>query len=135
MQSFLSLVAQLVKNLLQCGRPGFDPWVGKIRWRSERPPTPIFWPRDFHGLYSPWGHRELDTTERLSPSLSFNYYREMKILPHSPCCFLLNIMLYYHNSALLMLNIFLTVCFFTSFFTDSSFYQTYCYSNICPHLT
>ena len=87
LQSFLSLVAQLVKNLLQCGRPGFDPWVGKIRWRSERPPTPIFWPRESHGLYSPWGHRESDTTERLSRSISFNYYREMKILPHSPCCF------------------------------------------------
>ena len=25
-----SLVAQLVKNLLQCGRPEFDPWVGEI---------------------------------------------------------------------------------------------------------
>ena len=24
------LVAQLVKNPLQCWRPGFDPWVGKI---------------------------------------------------------------------------------------------------------
>ena len=23
-------MAQLVKNRLQCGRPGFDPWVGKI---------------------------------------------------------------------------------------------------------
>ena len=30
-RSFLIfLVAQLVKTLLQCGRPGFDPWVGKI---------------------------------------------------------------------------------------------------------
>ena len=25
---------------LQCGRPGFDPWVGKISWRRERQPTP-----------------------------------------------------------------------------------------------
>ena len=24
-----SLVAQMVKNLVKCGRPGFDPWVGK----------------------------------------------------------------------------------------------------------
>ena len=23
------------RNCLQCGRPGFDPWVGKIQWRSE----------------------------------------------------------------------------------------------------
>ena len=25
---------------------------------------------EFHGLYSPWGHKELDMTERLSLSLS-----------------------------------------------------------------
>ena len=25
--------------------------------------TPVFWPGEFHGLYNPWGHRELDTTE------------------------------------------------------------------------
>ena len=39
---------------LQCGRPGFDPWVGKISWRRERLPTPVFWPGEFHGLHSPW---------------------------------------------------------------------------------
>ena len=43
--------------LLQCGRPGFDPWVVKIRWRRERLPTPVFWPGEFHGLYSPWGRK------------------------------------------------------------------------------
>ena len=58
-----SLVAQLVKNCLQCGKPGFDPWVGKIPWRRERLPTPVFWPGEFHGLYSPRGHKESDTTE------------------------------------------------------------------------
>ena len=42
---------------LQCRRPGFNPWVGKIPWRRERLPTPLFWPREFHGLYSPWGCR------------------------------------------------------------------------------
>ena len=31
--SWASLVAQMVKNLLQYGRPEFDPWVGKIPWR------------------------------------------------------------------------------------------------------
>ena len=53
-----SLVSQLVKNaVLECRRPGFDPWVGKIPWRRERLPTPVFWPGEFPGLYSPWGHR------------------------------------------------------------------------------
>ena len=43
--------------------PGFgrSPGEGK-----GYPPIPIFWPGEFHGLYSPWGCKELDTTERLS---------------------------------------------------------------------
>ena len=61
-----SLVAQLVRICLQCRRPGFDPWVGKIPWRRERPPTPVLWPGEFHGLYSPQGLKELDTAEQLS---------------------------------------------------------------------
>jgi len=36
------LVAQMVKNRLQCGRPEFDPWVGKIPWRRAWQPTPVF---------------------------------------------------------------------------------------------
>ena len=48
------------------GDPGFDSWVGKIPWRREQLPTPVFWPGEFHGLYSPQGHKESDTTERLS---------------------------------------------------------------------
>ena len=53
--SWASLVAQLVKNLPASQRPGFDPWVGKISWRRERLPTPVFWLGEFHELYSPWG--------------------------------------------------------------------------------
>ena len=45
-----SPVAQLVKNCLQCRKPRLDPWVGKIPWRRERLPTPVFWPGEFHGL-------------------------------------------------------------------------------------
>ena len=47
-------------------RPGFDPWVGKTPWRRERLATQISWPGE---LYSPWGLKESDTTERLSLSL------------------------------------------------------------------
>ena len=64
-----SLVVQLVKNLPALQRPGFDPWVGKIPWRREWLTTPGFWPGEFHRLYSPWGCKESDTTERLSLSL------------------------------------------------------------------
>ena len=50
------------------GDLGFDPWVGKIPWRRERLPTPVFWPGEFHGLYSPWGHKESVTAGQLSLS-------------------------------------------------------------------
>ena len=43
-------------------RHKFNPWVGKIPWRRERQPTPVFLPGESHGQrslvgYSPWGHR------------------------------------------------------------------------------
>ena len=63
-----SLVAQMVKNLLQCRRLGFDSWVEKIPWRREQLPTPVFLLGKFHGQrnlagYSTCGHKESDTTE------------------------------------------------------------------------
>ena len=63
--AILSLVAQLVKNLPAVWQT-WDPWVGKIPLIRERLLTPIFWPGEFHGLYSPWGHKESDTAEGLS---------------------------------------------------------------------
>ena len=56
--SWASLVAQLVKN-----PPAMqETWAGKIPWRRERLLTPVS-PGEFHGLYSPWGHKESDRTE------------------------------------------------------------------------
>ena len=43
----------------------------KIPWRRKKLPTPVFLSGEFHGLYSPWGHKELDTTGRLSFSVGF----------------------------------------------------------------
>ena len=34
----------------KCRSHGFDPWVGKIPWRREWLPIPVFWPGEFHGL-------------------------------------------------------------------------------------
>ena len=55
------------ESACNAGDPGFDPRTGKIPWRREWQPTPIFLPREFHGQrslvgYSSWGHKELDTT-------------------------------------------------------------------------
>jgi len=35
---------------LQCRRPRFDPWVGKIPWRRQWHLTPVFLPGEFHVL-------------------------------------------------------------------------------------
>ena len=34
---------------LQCGRPGFNPWVGKISWRRKWQPSPVLLPGKSHG--------------------------------------------------------------------------------------
>ena len=46
-------------------------------WRRAWQPTLVFLPRESHGQrllagYSPWGHKELDTTERLHFHFSFS---------------------------------------------------------------
>ena len=58
----------------QCSRHKrcrYDPWVGKIPWKRKWQHTPVFLPGEFHGQRSqvgcsPWGHKELDTTEQLT---------------------------------------------------------------------
>ena len=62
------------ESACQCRSPnrwGFHPWVGKILWRREWQPTPVFLPGESHGQrslvgYSLWGHRESDMPEWLS---------------------------------------------------------------------
>ena len=39
---WISLIVKLVKNHLQCWRPWLDSWVGKICWRRDGLPTPVF---------------------------------------------------------------------------------------------
>ena len=61
---------------LQCRRPGFDPWIGKIPWRRKWQPTPVFLPGESHGRrslvgYSPQGRKESDMTERLHLHLHY----------------------------------------------------------------
>ena len=60
------LVAQVVKNppAMQETPVWFLGWEERLE--KGRLPPPVFWPGEFHGLYSPWGHRESDTTEGLS---------------------------------------------------------------------
>ena len=71
------LVAQTIKNL-----PAMrETWVGKIPWRREWQPTPVFLPGEFHGQrslvgYSPHSRKESDRTE--PPTLSLSLFSRMQ---------------------------------------------------------
>ena len=61
---------QILEQTLQ-GPPAMrEIWVLSLGWedpwKRKQLPTPVFWPREFHELYSPWGCKESDTTEWLS---------------------------------------------------------------------
>ena len=66
-----SLVAQMVKNLPVAQKTPVQSLVRQTPWRRAWQPTPVFLPGEPHGQkslvgYRPWGHKGLDTTERLS---------------------------------------------------------------------
>ena len=66
----------VLKNPSANRRLGFDLWVGKIPWRREWQPTPIFFPGKPHGQRSlvgcsPWGYN-LATEQQKQPG--FNAY-------------------------------------------------------------
>ena len=44
-------MAQLVKNPPAMQEIWVPSQVGKIPWRKEQLPTPVFWPGEFHGLF------------------------------------------------------------------------------------
>ena len=55
------------REIHQCRRLGFNPWVRKIPWRRKWQPPPVFLPGKIYGQkslvgYSPWGHKESDKT-------------------------------------------------------------------------
>ena len=63
------------------------PELRRFPWRRTWQPTPVFLPGESHGQrslvgYSPWGHKELDMTERLStqhnPAAITNYKNQTK---------------------------------------------------------
>ena len=102
--SWAFLVAGCYRIHLQCGRPGFNSWVGNIPWRRAWQPTSVGSCLESpHGqrnlaVYSPWGHKELDLTwvtaqkimkvrdytkktfKKITFSLSFQYYFSWKCL-------------------------------------------------------
>ena len=69
---------------LQCGTPGFNPWVGKNPWRREWLPTPVFLPEEFHGQrslvgYSPWGQKESVRHDWMTNTLNFSLLTDKRL--------------------------------------------------------
>ena len=81
------------ESACQCRRYrrwGLDPWVGEIPWRRQWQPTLIFLPGESHEQrslvgYSPWGHKELDTTEHthLAP---YSQWLQLSLFIVWRCC-------------------------------------------------
>ena len=60
-------------------RRRLDPWVRKIPWRRAWQPTAVFLPGESHGQrslvgHSPWGHKELDTTEMHAHTYTYSKF-------------------------------------------------------------
>ena len=90
---------------LQCGRPGFHPWVRKIPWRRKWQPTPVFLPEKSHGPrslvgYSPWGRKswtQLNNFAFMEPQKALQMLLPARleylltllciVFPYSPCRF------------------------------------------------
>ena len=65
-------VGHMVKNLPAVQETQVQSLGWKILWRRKWQPTPVFLPGESHGQrslagYSPWGHKESDPTEQLTP--------------------------------------------------------------------
>ena len=81
-------MAQLVKNLPTMQ----ETWVQSLGWEDPlekgKATHSSILPGEFHGLYSPWGYKELAMTEQLSLSLSRGFDTGTSLLEHRarfPC--------------------------------------------------
>ena len=51
------------ESACNAGDLGSIPVSGRFPGEGKGLPTPVFWPGESHELYSPWSHKESDTTE------------------------------------------------------------------------
>ena len=80
---------------LQCNRPWFDSWVGKICWRRDRLPTPVFlgFPCDSAGKETACNTEDLDSISGLerSPGEGKGYPFQYSVLENSMDCTVLGV--------------------------------------------
>ena len=61
------------------GRPGFNSCIGKVPWRRERLPTPVFWPGELHGQRSLAGYCPL--SQRIRHNwVTFTFIADLNIM-------------------------------------------------------
>ena len=68
------------ESACNAGHVSSIPGLGRFPWRREWLPTPVCWPGEFHGQrslvgYSPWGHKESETTEHFHYIVFATIYR------------------------------------------------------------
>ena len=76
------------ESICNVGDLGLILGLGRSPGEGKDFPAPVFWPGEFHGLYSWWGCKESDTTDQLSlihhsylsENHSPNHYSENKVL-------------------------------------------------------
>ena len=94
-QMFLSALFIVAKNWKQPGCFSVGEQITVVhpgnRWRRKWQPTPILFPGKSYGQrslvgYSPWGHEELDMTERLHFQFSLSCIGEGNGNPLQCCC-------------------------------------------------
>ena len=97
------------ESACNAGDLGSIPGLGRFPWRRKRLPTPVFWPGELHGLYSPWGRKESDVTEWLSLSFTLPISLVSIVFFMSLLPFVFNFL----NFLLLLLFKYLFICSFT----------------------
>jgi len=63
------------ESACNAGDLGFIPGFGRSPGEGKGYPLQYSGLENSHGLYSPWGHKESETTEQLSLSLHVDNYR------------------------------------------------------------
>ena len=50
------------ESACNAGQPGSIPWLEELLEKGKVT-IPVFWPKEFHGLFTLWVSKELNTTE------------------------------------------------------------------------
>ena len=85
---------------LQCGRPGFDPWVGMVSWRRRAwQPTAVFLPGESHGQRETGGLQSMGLQRVRHSEATYRACMQ----GHSTFTFLKNLQTYFQSNCTILL--------------------------------